>query len=119
MEPDLTIQEYFAGLSKTDFSLPKSGLTDMTHIDMIPYLRPLQKGESVFMGNLAPVDGKKVTGEVFSMSSAGYRVIFESDRIFDHITFWSNHRVACIEPFISYCLESGEEFEWTYKFRIM
>ena len=47
-------------------------------------------GESVFMGNLAPVDGKKVTGEV-----------------------------ACIEPFISYCLESGEEFEWTYKFRIM
>ena len=76
-------------------------------------------GESVFMGNLAPVDGKKVTGEVFSMSSAGYKVIFESDRIFDYITFWSNHRVACIEPFISYCLESGEEFEWTYKFRIM
>ena len=85
----------------------------------IRFLRPLQKGESVFMGNLAPVDGKKVTGEVFSMSSAGYKVIFESDRIFDHITFWSNHRVACIEPFISYCLESGEEFEWTYKFRIM
>lgn len=40
MEPDLTIQEYFAGLSKANFSLPKSGLTDMTHIDMIPSAEP-------------------------------------------------------------------------------
>ena len=40
-------------------------------------------------------------------------------RPFDHIVFWSNHRVGCIEPFIPYALESGEEFEWNYRFAII
>ena len=84
----------------------------------IRYLRPLQVGESVFMGNLNPVDGKKVPGEVFSMSSAGHKVVFKSDKVFDHIVFWSNHRVGCIEPFVPYSLEPGDEFEWTYRFEL-
>ena len=40
-------------------------------------------------------------------------------RPFDHIVFWSNHRVGCIEPFILYALESGEEFKWNYRFAII
>ncbi len=85
----------------------------------IRYLRPLQKGESVFMGNLNPVDGQKPAGKVFSISSAGKEVVFESDKPFDHIVFWSNHRVGCIEPFIPYSISPGEEYEWIYKFRIV
>ena len=86
----------------------------------IRYLRPLVQGESVFMGNLNPSDGSEITGEVFRISSSdGHGVTFFADQPFDHIVFWSNHRVGCIEPFIPYALESGEEFEWNYRFAII
>lgn len=84
----------------------------------IRYLRPLVKGESVFMGNLEPSDGSEVTGEVFRISAGGRQVRFLTDSPFDHIEFWSNHRVGCVEPFIPYSLETGDEFEWTYVFEI-
>lgn len=84
----------------------------------IRYSRPLKQGESVFMGNLNPTDGIKPVGEVFSMSAAGRKVVFDADKPFDHIVFWSNHRVGCIEPFIPYSLVPGDEFEWNYKYRI-
>ena len=84
----------------------------------IRYSRPIQPGESVFMGNLKPSDGSDVTGEVFSMTAAGHRVTFGSDLPFHRIAFWSNHRVGCIEPFIPYCLEPGDELEWTYTYEM-
>lgn len=84
----------------------------------IRYSRPLLLGESVFMGNINPADGTEVTGEVFSMSAAGHKMTFASDQPFDHIVFWSNHRVGCIEPFIPYRLESGDESEWTYTYKL-
>lgn len=85
----------------------------------IRYSRSLQQGESVFMGDLNPKEGDRPVGEVFSMTSAGHKVIFDADSPFDHIVFWSNHRVGCIEPFIAYSLEPGEEFEWTYRYQII
>ena len=84
----------------------------------IRYSRPILPGESVFMGDLKPSDGAEITGDVFSMRAAGHKVTFGADEAFDHIVFWSNHRVGCIEPFIPYSLESGEEFEWSYTYRI-
>ena len=53
MEPDLTIQEYFAGLSKADFSLPKSGLTDMSRV-YIDELRRLAWGTDAGFCRLIP-----------------------------------------------------------------
>ena len=85
----------------------------------IRYLRPLVQGESVFMGDLNPSDGAEVTGEVFSISSEGHKITFFSDRPFDHIVFWSNHRVGCIEPFIPYALAPGDEYGWNYRFSIL
>ena len=84
----------------------------------IRYFRPLIKGESVFMGNLKPSVGSVGVGEVFKMSASGHSVTFEADIPFDHIVFWSNHRVGCIEPFIPYKVESGETMEWTYRYAI-
>lgn len=84
----------------------------------IRYSRPLQKGESVFMGDLKANDGAEVTGEVFGMAAAGHTVKYSADRPFDHIVFWSNHRVGCIEPFIPYNVGPSEEFEWTYGYAI-
>ena len=82
----------------------------------IRFSRPIEKGESVFMGNLKPSDGSEVTGEVFSIDASGHKVTFGADLPFHRIAFWSNHRVGCIEPFIPYCLEPGDELEWKYTY---
>ena len=85
----------------------------------IRFVRDLQQGESVFMGNLKPSDGTFVTGKVFRTSAEGHAVDFYSDQPFDHIVFWSNHRVGCIEPFIPYSIAPGDEFDWKYVFAIV
>lgn len=84
----------------------------------IRFSRPLNAGESVFMGNLKPSDGAPVTGEVFSQSGAGHKVTFHCDKAFHRITFWSNHRVGCIEPFVPYSIAPGKTFEWKYLYRL-
>lgn len=82
----------------------------------IRFSRPLVKGESVFMGNLNPADGSKVTGEIYTQGVEGHSVTFHADRAFHRIAFWSNYRVACIEPFIPYDIMPGDEFVWNYKY---
>ena len=93
----------------------------------IRYFRPIEQGESVFIGDLKPVDGTQVTGEVFSQRAVGsgtgseegemlkeHKVTFSADLPFHRIAFWSNHRVGCVEPFIPYCIQPGAELEWKY-----
>ncbi len=82
----------------------------------IRFSRPLVKGESVFMGDLNPVDGSNVVGKIYTQGVEGHSVTFHADKPFHRIAFWSNHRVACIEPFIPYDMMPGDEFVWNYKY---
>lgn len=79
----------------------------------IRFLRDLKEGEgSVFMGNLRPSDGHILPGKIFTQRASGHEVTCMCDRSFDHIVFWSNHRVSCIEPFIQIRVLPGGEFCW-------
>lgn len=82
----------------------------------IRFSRKLEKGESVFMGNLRAADGSPVIGKVYTQAADGHSVTFHSDKAFHRIAFWSNYRVACIEPFIPYDLRPGDEFKWKYTY---
>lgn len=84
----------------------------------IRFSRALKAGESVFIGNLKPADGAPITGEVFRQRGNGYIVTFNSDKAFHRITFWSNHRIGCVEPFIPYTILPGREFCWNYLYKI-
>ncbi len=84
----------------------------------IRFSRSLIAGESVFIGNLKPSDGSAVTGEIFSQRGKGHKVTFHSDKAFHRITFWSNHRVGCVEPFIPYTIHPGDDFCWKYLYKI-
>lgn len=84
----------------------------------IRFSRNLVAGESVFMGSLLPEDGSRVTGLVYTQSAGGHSIAFHSDRAFGRITFWSNHKVACIEPFIPYDIMPGDEFRWKYVYKL-
>ena len=84
----------------------------------IRFSRDLVQGESVFMGDLKPAYGAKMSGEIYSQRSGESSVQFDSDRPFDFIVFWSNHRVSCIEPYISYDVKPGEIFTWKYTYKL-
>lgn len=85
----------------------------------IRFSRILKEGEgSVFMGNLRPSDGNILPGEIFTQRASGHEVTCMCDRAFDHIVFWSNHRVSCIEPFIPVKVLPGEEFCWKYTYMV-
>lgn len=84
----------------------------------IRFSRDIIKGESVFMGNLKPKKREKVTSHIYQMRAKDHTLNVDSDRSFDFIVFWANHRVACVEPYIPYNIAPGEEFEWNYKYKI-
>ena len=81
----------------------------------IRFSRNLERGESVFMGDLKPSDGSEITGLVYTQKAPGHAVHFYADQAFHRIAFWSNHRVACVEPFIPYRILPGEEYSLNYK----
>lgn len=83
----------------------------------IRFSRILNEGEgSVFMGNLRPSDGIILPGAIFTQRAYGHEVTCVCDRSFDHIVFWSNHRVSCIEPFIPVRVLPKEEISWKYTY---
>lgn len=83
----------------------------------IRFSRILNEGEgSVFMGNLRPSDGTILPGVIFTQRAYGHEVTCVCDRPFDHIVFWSNHRVSCIEPFIPVRVLPKEEICWKYTY---
>lgn len=89
----------------------------------IRFSRPLAKGESVFMGNLRPAKStipESKSGYSFRLQNAvsGAGVIAECPTTFDYMVFWSNHRVACLEPYIPFRILPGETFSWSIKYHL-
>lgn len=81
----------------------------------IRFTRTLVKGESVFTGNLHEA------GKGFEGSPSGFELReTRTERgvkatcalPMTKAVFWSNYRVACIEPYIDFCIEPGEEFSF-------
>ena len=77
------------------------------------------EGPSVFMGDLhaasrmvEPIDFK-----VRDLGS-GLGVRVSCPLPFTHIVFWSNDRVACIEPYILLDIAPGQSAEWTLTYRL-
>lgn len=82
----------------------------------IRFTRPLEKGESVYMGDLRSAGGVTPCDITLKESSCGRSVRISSDRYLSHIVFWANHRIACVEPYIPYFIVPGEEFRFTVKY---
>lgn len=76
----------------------------------ICFTRSLQKGESVFTGNLHE-EGKGLSGSpnafCLSESRTGRSVRMSCDLPMTKSVFWSNHRIACIEPYVCFDIEPG------------
>ena len=86
----------------------------------IDIFRRLNPGESVFMGQIRPVFYEQAPYDVLIQcgSSRGMAVRVTSPAPFDWAHFWANHRVACIEPFVTFKILPEESFrqELNYTF---
>ncbi len=88
----------------------------------IRFTRTLQKGESVFTGNLHET-GKGQEGSpnafVLSDEQTGRGVRCRCVLPMTKAVFWSNHRVACIEPYVDFCIGPGCSFEFDIEYELI
>lgn len=66
---------------------------------------------SVYMGDIHSTDGR--TPYQLSVSDGERRVDIRGSHDLDHIVFWSNRRVACLEPYLPLSLRRGDSFSWS------
>lgn len=87
----------------------------------IRFTRILQKGESVFTGNLHE-SGKGMTGSPNSFelrdTATGCSVKAFCAVPMIKSVFWSNHRIACIEPYIGFDIRPGETMDFDIEYTL-
>ena len=88
----------------------------------IRFTRTLQKGESVYTGNLHEA-GKGMAGSPNSFAlrdtATGCAVKVFCAVPMTKSVFWSNHRIACIEPYIDYAVAPGEIFTFEIEYKLL
>lgn len=96
---------------------PQVGFTDRG----IRFTRILQKGESVYTGNLHEagkgLDGSP-SGFTLTEEKTGRGVSARCRLPMTKAVFWSYHLIACIEPYIDFCIAPGEVFEFDIEYTL-
>ena len=87
----------------------------------IRFTRTLQKGESVYTGNIHEA-GKGLTGSpnsfVLTERRTGRGVKAKCELPMTKAVFWSYHLIACIEPYIDFNIAPGETFEFDIDYSV-
>lgn len=88
----------------------------------IRFTRTLNKGESVFTGNLHE-SGKDMTGSpnafVLKDAHTGRGVSAECSILMTKAVFWAYHLIACIEPYIDFNVAPGETFAFSIDYTLI
>lgn len=88
----------------------------------IRFTRTLNKGESVFTGNLHEA-GKGLTGSpnafVLKDAHTGRGVSAECSLPMTKAVFWAYHLIACIEPYIDFNIGAGKTFEFDIDYKLL
>lgn len=88
----------------------------------IRFSRTLQKGESVFSGNLHEA-GKELKGSpccfVLNELKTGKGVRAHCALPMTKAVFWSNHMIACIEPYVDFRIGHGDTFEFDIDYSLL
>lgn len=81
----------------------------------IAFSGPIVKTPSVYMGDLQNSQGP--TPYAFTIGEGARRVTVKGSQSVNHIVFWSNPRVACLEPYMPIELAAGQEMTWSQIYR--
>ena len=83
----------------------------------IRFSRQLQKGESVYTGNIHEA-GKEGMPYAMSISEGPLRVSIQGDVPVFKTVLWANHRIACLEPYNRISILPGHNFRWNIVYTI-
>ncbi|MBQ9410096.1 MAG: hypothetical protein IJU21_00650 [Bacteroidales bacterium] len=81
----------------------------------IRFSRQLQKGESVYTGNIHEA-GKEGMPYEMSISEGPLRVHIRGDVPATKTVLWANHRIACLEPYNKLSIAPGQSFCWNIEY---
>lgn len=83
----------------------------------IVFSAAVERDNSVFCGDLHPAAGRMLYP--FEVREGGRSVEIGGDILPEFSVFWSNPRVACLEPYIPLAAATGETLSWRqdYRFR--
>ena len=83
----------------------------------IRFSRQLQKGESVYTGNIHEA-GKEGMPYAMSISEGPLRVSIQGDVPVFKTVLWANHRIACMEPYNRISALPGQDFCWSIEYTL-
>lgn len=83
----------------------------------IRFSRQLQKGESVYTGNIHEA-GKEGMPYAMSISEGPLRVSIQGDVPVFKTVLWANHRIACLEPYNRISVLPGHDFRWNIEYTL-
>lgn len=83
----------------------------------IRFSRQLQKGESVYTGNIHEA-GKEGMPYAMSISEGTLRVSLQGDVPVFKTVLWANHRIACLEPYNRISALPGQAFCWNIRYTL-
>ena len=84
----------------------------------------IARGEKAFIGNLR-YEGCERDGYAFSVREQGDGILPEMavevccDVPMEYAVFWTNDRVACVEPYVGMAIAPGNKFEWTINYKLI
>ena len=79
------------------------------------FLRKLNAGESVFTGNIHAVGHAGMPYDL-TLSEAGLSLHITGNVPVTRTVLWSNHRIACPEPYNTFHAIPGKPFSWTLRY---
>lgn len=83
----------------------------------IRFSRRLEKGESVFTGNIHKVDEEGMPYDMI-LKEGPLSVHITGDIPVTHTVLWANHRIACLEPYNRLSANPGETIKWNILYQL-
>lgn len=83
----------------------------------VRFLRALREGESVYCGDIHEA-GREGMPYALSLKEGEVTVSIGGSLPVSRTVLWSNHRIACLEPYNRLSVGPGETFSWTVSYHI-
>ena len=76
----------------------------------------IEDGKTAYIGNLSSIDNFSF---ILRNDAANIHVESKSNAPIEFCVFWSNSRVACIEPYIHFIIPRGGEYCWDLEYKFI
>lgn len=108
-------------LGSIDSKLPMEKADADSAVYGFRFIRTLKKGETVFIGDIHAASGTtpyEVCIRETSLKGVTPTVHIRGTVPVSHSVMWSNHRIACIEPYNIFTALPGHPFHWSIRYTL-